>query len=232
MVQTNLAESRQKAQAMIMQGSVYDPSGKILKPGTLLDPEYQLKVKEQLPFVSRGGVKISHALTHFEIDLTDLVVLDVGASTGGFTDCALQNNAKHVFAVDVGHSQIHYSLAQSPKVTVMEKTNARYPFELTQKVDFVCIDVSFISTKLIIPQVISHMNQDGKLLSLIKPQFEAGKEAVGKGGGVRDPHIHKEVLASFATWTTEQGFNLIGICESPILGRNGNKEFFGLLTNK
>ena len=142
MVQTNLAETRQKAQAMIMQGSAYDPSGKILKPGTLLDPDHKLNVKEQLPYVSRGGLKISHALEHFNIDLSGLTVLDVGASTGGFTDCALQNNAKHVFAVDVGHSQIHYSLAQNDQVTVIEKTNSRYPFELPSKVDFICIDVS------------------------------------------------------------------------------------------
>mgnify|MGYP003320518599 FL=1 len=231
MVQTNLAETRQKAQAMIMQGSVYDPSGKILKAGTLLDPEYELIVKEQLPYVSRGGVKIAHALEYFDIDLKGLTILDVGASTGGFTDCALQHNASHVYALDVGHSQIHYSLAKNSQVTVIEKTNARYPFELPCKVDFICIDVSFISTKLIIPEVISHLNQRGKLLSLIKPQFEAGRDAVGKGGVIKDPKVHEQVLNDFISWCESESFDLIGTCESPILGRNGNKEFFGLLAN-
>ena len=231
MVQTNLAETRQKAQAMIMQGSAYDPSGKILNPGTLLDPDHKLNVKEQLPYVSRGGLKISHALEHFNIDLNGLTVLDVGASTGGFTDCALQNNAKHVFAVDVGHSQIHYSLAQNDQVTVIEKTNARYPFELPSKVDFICIDVSFISTRLIIPSVISHLSNQGSLLSLIKPQFEAGRDSVGKGGIIKDPNIHNQVMNGFTSWCEIEGFKLLGTCESPILGRNGNKEFFGLLTN-
>lgn len=232
MVQTNLAESRQKAQALIMQGSVYDPSGRILKPGTLLDPDHKLAVKAQLPYVSRGGLKIAHALDHFNIDLKGLTILDVGASTGGFTDCALQREAEHVFALDVGHGQIHYTLSQNKQVTVIEKTNARYPFELSKSVDFICIDVSFISTKLIIPEVSNHLKNEGQILSLIKPQFEAGKDAVGRGGVVRDPKIHQAVVNGFIDWATDNGFQLLGTCESPILGRNGNKEFFGLLTFK
>jgi 23S rRNA (cytidine1920-2'-O)/16S rRNA (cytidine1409-2'-O)-methyltransferase len=230
LVKNNQVETRQKAQALIMQGSAYDPSGKIIKPGTLLDESHTLIVKEQLPYVGRGGVKMAHALKTFDIDVADLTILDVGASTGGFTDCAIQRGASHIYALDVGHGQIHHSLQNKPNITIIEKTNARYPFDLPTKVHGIFIDVAFISNRLILPEVSTHLKNDGFIICLIKPQFEAGQEYVGYRGVIRDPKVHEMVITDFKTWAQDNKFNVLELCDSPISGRNGNKEFFAYLT--
>lgn len=188
-----LAESREQAQALIMEGVVYTPTGRVLKAGSTLSADVDLEVKGRLPFVSRGGLKLAHALDEFQLDVSGLSVLDVGASTGGFTDCVLQRDANMVYAVDVGHGQLHYGLRKDERVSVMEKTNARYPFELPELVDLIVMDVSFISIGMVIPEVIRHLKQGHYIVSLVKPQFECQRDQVGRGGVIKDPKVHASV---------------------------------------
>ena len=224
-----LAESREQAQALIMEGVVYTPTGRVLKAGSTLSADVDLEVKGRLPFVSRGGLKLAHALDEFQLDVSGLIVLDVGASTGGFTDCVLQRDANKVYAVDVGHGQLHYGLRKDERVSVMEKTNARYPFELPELVDLIVMDVSFISIGMVIPEVIRHLNQGHYIVSLVKPQFESQRDQVGRGGVIKDPKVHASVLGKIVNWAVGQDIRVRNICRSPIQGDSGNREFFILL---
>ncbi len=229
LAERGLAESRERAQALIMEGLVYTPAGRVLKPGTSLPDDTPLEVRGGLPYVSRGGVKLAQALSVFKLSVDGLVALDVGASTGGFTDCLLQKGASRVYAVDVGRGQLHHRLRLDPRVVLTEKCNARYAFELPEQVDIVTIDVSFISLTLIIPSVITHLKAGCQVVALVKPQFEAGREQVGRGGVVRDPKIHDQVMGRMVAWAEEQGLRVVNQCDSPILGSAGNREFFLLL---
>ena len=224
-----LADSREQAQALIMEGVVYTPSGRVLKAGSTLPEDVELEVKGRLPFVGRGGVKMAHALDQFQIDPDGLTVLDVGASTGGFTDCLLQRGARHVYAVDVGHGQMDYRLRQDDRVTVMEKTNARHPFELPEQVDLMVMDVSFISISMVIPEAARHLKPGCHIVALVKPQFEAQKSQVGRGGVIKDPKVHAGVLGKTVNWAVGQGLRVRNMCRSPIQGDAGNREFFILL---
>lgn len=224
-----LADSRERAQALIMEGVVYTPSGRVLKAGSTLPEDVELEVKGRLPFVSRGGVKLSHALDQFRLDVGGLTVLDVGASTGGFTDCLLQRDARRVYAVDVGHGQMDYGLRQDERVTVMEKTNSRHPFELSEQVDLIVMDVSFISISMVIPEAVKHLKSGRYVVSLVKPQFEAKKSQVGRGGVIKDPRVHAGVLGKTVNWAVGKGLRVRDMCRSPIQGDAGNREFFILL---
>ena len=186
-------------------------------------------MKGRLPFVSRGGVKLAHALEEFQVDVAGLTVLDVGASTGGFTDCVLQRGARVVYAVDVGHGQLNYGLRRDDRVVVMEKTNARHPFDLPEPVDLMVMDVSFISISMVIPEAMKHLKPGQYIVSLVKPQFESQKGQVGKGGVIRDPKIHADVLGRTVNWAVGHGLRVRNICRSPIQGDAGNREFFILL---
>lgn len=231
-----MAETRERAQALIIEGLVYLPGGRPLKPGSLLAPDAAMEMKRVLPYVGRGGVKLAHALDHFDVDGDVKLALDVGASTGGFTDCLLQRGVRRVVALDVGYGQMDYRLRRDARVFVMEKVNARYPFSLAEdgstgepKVDLATVDVSFISLTKVLPQVALHVKPGCPLIALVKPQFEAGREDVGRGGIVKDPRIHARVLGRMVLWVVDQGFRLRGLVPSPILGDAGNREFFLLL---
>ena len=229
LVERGLAESRERAQALIMEGVVYTPSGRVLKAGSTMPSDVELEVKGRLPFVGRGGVKLAHALDQFQLDVSGLTALDIGASTGGFTDCLLQRGARRVYAVDVGHGQMDYGLRQDPRVAVLEKTHARHPFELPEPVDLVTMDVSFISLTMVVPEAARHLNPGRYIAALVKPQFEAPKEQVGRGGVIKDPKVHAAVLGKMVNWAVGQGLRVRNMCRSPILGDAGNQEFFILL---
>ena len=229
LVERGLAESREQAQTLIAEGLVFSQSGRVLKPSSILLRTVSLEVRGSLPYVSRGGLKLAHALDSFNLPLEGSVALDVGASTGGFADCMLQRGAERVYALDVGHGQLSYKLRRDPRVVVMERCNARYPFDLPEPVDIVTIDVSFISLTLIIPPAIKHLRDGSYIVALVKPQFEARKEEVGRGGVIRDPQIHARVLGRCITWVVSHGLRLRDLRASPILGDAGNREFFLLL---
>ncbi len=229
LTERGLAESREQAQTLIMEGLVFSPAGRVLKASSPLSDATPLEVRGRLPYVGRGGVKLAHALDCFGVDPEGMVALDVGASTGGFTDCVLQRGAQRVYAVDVGHGQMHQRLRDDCRVTVMEKMNARYPFELPEPVDLVTIDVSFISLRLVIPPAAAHLKAGQALVVLVKPQFEAERGQVGRRGVIKDPKIHARVQERVIEWATEQGFSVAGQCASPILGDAGNREFFLML---
>lgn len=229
LVERGLAESREQAQALIMEGVVYAPTGRVLKAGTQIADTVPLEVRGRLPFVGRGGVKLEHALTQFSQEVRGLTALDVGASTGGFTDCLLQRGASRVYAVDVGHGQLAYRLRQDDRVVVLEKCNARYEYDLPELVDLVVIDVSFISLSLVIPPALNHLKNGCYLIALVKPQFEAPKGKVGRGGVIKAPKIHAAVLSKVINWAVNQKLRVRGLCRSPIFGDAGNTEFFLLL---
>jgi len=216
---------------MVMAGYVQVGGRLVIKPGTLVAAGSSIRVIQPLPFVSRGGLKLAHALDVFHLCPRGLACLDVGASTGGFTDCLLQRGARKVYAVDVGHGQLDYRLRQDPRVDVMERVNARHGIDLPEKADLAAIDVSFISLELVIPPTARCLTADGVLLALVKPQFEAGRGKVGKGGVVRDPKVHAEVLSRLINWVVRDGgLRLAGLTPSPVLGDAGNREFFLCLT--
>jgi len=232
LVQKGLAESREKARAMIMAGLVEVDKVAANKPGYLVAPLSNLSVKKPLPYVSRGGLKLEAALDTFSLDVKDRVLLDVGASTGGFTDCLLQRGAKRVVAVDVGYGQFHWRLRQDPRVVLLEKTNIRNltPAVVQEDLDGAVIDVSFISLKLVLPAVSQFLKPQAFVVALVKPQFEVGKGQVGKGGVVRDPALHQEVLNSLCSFFREVGWKVKEQMPSPVLGPKGNKEFLVHLT--
>ena len=229
MVARGLVASRAKAQALIMAGEVVVAGKKIIKPGTLVSEEAVITILEPPPFVSRGGIKLEHALAQFRLDVSAKVAADIGASTGGFTDCLLQRGAKRVYAIDVGYGQLDYHLRRDSRVVVMERVNARYPISLPEKVDLATMDLSFISVKKVIPSIVELLNKDGYLLVLIKPQFEAKKSEVGRGGVIKEPEVHAMVMGRFIAWVVEHNLRLKGLVESPICGSSGNREFFVLL---
>ncbi len=222
-------ESRAKAQALIMAGEVLVEGKAVTKSGTLIAEEAAITIIEPPPFVSRGGLKLDYALDRFQLDVSSKVVADVGASTGGFTDCLLKRGASRVYAIDVGYGQLDYRLRQDSRVVVIERVNARYPITLPEKVDLATIDVSFISVEKVIPSVAELLKDSGYLLVLIKPQFEAKRQEVGKGGVIKQPVVHARVLGRFIHWMIKHSFRLGGLVASPILGASGNKEFFVLL---
>ena len=227
-----LCPSRERAKTAIMEGIVYIAGQKAGKAGDMVDENAELEVRgNENAFVSRGGKKIEKALNYFNIDPTDLVVMDVGASTGGFTDCLLRRGAEKVYSIDVGYGQLAWSLRQDPRVKCMERTNIRYvtPDMLEETPSFCVIDVSFISLKLILPAVHRVLKEGGHVACLIKPQFEAGREKVGKKGVVRDPSVHLEVLENFLTHAKDSGFTVLDITFSPIRGPEGNIEYLGYL---
>lgn len=224
-----LAESREQAQALIMAGAVFAPAGRVLKPGAALPESTPLELRGRLPYVSRGGLKLAGALDAFGLDVAGRIALDVGASTGGFADCLLQRGARRVYALDVGHGQLHHKLRQDDRVILREKCNARHPYALPEPVDLAVIDVSFISLTLVLPPAAAHLRPGGWLAALVKPQFEAGRAQVGRGGLVKDPKIHAAVLGKTALWALEQGWRLRNMCRAPITGDKGNQEFFILL---
>ncbi len=229
LAERGLADSREQAQVMIMEGLVFALSGRVAKASSALPEDAHLEVRGRLAYVSRGGLKLAGALDIFALAVEGQIALDVGASTGGFTDCLLQRGVRHVYAVDVGHGQLHYRLTRDDRVTVMEKTNARHNYHLPELVDLVVIDVSFISLNLVIPPALEHLRAGGHIVALVKPQFEAPREQVGRGGIIKDPKVHAAVLGRTVIRATEQRLRLRGMCQSPILGDKGNREFFLLL---
>ena len=227
-VEKGLVDSRQRAQALIMAGSVLVDRKPVDKPGTRVDTDAAIDVKgEQMTFVSRGGLKLEAALDGFGIDVEGRICLDVGASTGGFTDCLLQRGAHQVFAVDVGYGQMAWKLRQDARVTVIERVNIRYMEKdrLPCPVDLAVIDVSFISLRIVVPSVMRFLRPGGEIVALIKPQFEVGRGKVGKGGVVRDPALHQEVLAELAGFFSDLGMACSAPLPSPLLGPKGNREF-------
>lgn len=229
LVKKGLFSSREQAKRSIMAGLVYMNNERIDKAGTRVPVDVSIEVKRQLhPYVSRGGLKLEEAIRAFGLQLENRVVLDIGASTGGFTDCALQNGARIVYAIDVGYGQLAWKLRQDPRVTVMERTNFRYlnPEDLTgERPDLAVADVSFISLKHILPNIKRLLQTDGEAVTLIKPQFEAGKEEVGKKGIVKDPKVHRQVLLKTVCLADSLGFCVKGLVPSPIQGGEGNIEF-------
>ena len=228
LVKRNLAESREKAKAIIMSGNVFVEGQREDKAGSTFPEEVYIEVKgNKLPYVSRGGLKLEKAIANFDVELQDKVCTDVGSSTGGFTDCMLQNGARKVFAIDVGTNQLAWKLRQDERVVCMEKTNIRYvtPEDLGEAIDFSSIDVSFISLSLILPVMHNLLKNEGRAVCLIKPQFEAGKENVGKKGVVREKSVHIAVVEKICNLVLESGFSLLGLDFSPVKGPEGNIEY-------
>lgn len=228
LVQKGLVSTRARARSLIMSGAVFVDGVRVDKAGTLVPEGSNIEIKDSaLRYVSRGGIKLEAALREFGVDAQDKVALDIGASTGGFTDCLLQHGAKKVYAVDVGYGQLDWKLRNNPRVAVKERVNARYlKFEdIGEPVDICTIDVSFISLTMIIPPLLHILKPGGILIALIKPQFEVGKGEVGKGGIVKDEGKHKEVVDKITSFLEELNFKILGVIPSPILGADGNKEF-------
>jgi 23S rRNA (cytidine1920-2'-O)/16S rRNA (cytidine1409-2'-O)-methyltransferase len=233
LVEQGLAESRQKAQAIIMAGQVFIGTKRYDKAGMAVDENEKLEVRGRtLRYVSRGGLKLEKAMAQFPISLSGEVAADIGASTGGFTDCMLQNGAVKVYAVDVGYGQLAWSIRNDERVVCLERTNARYltTEQIPDPLDFASIDVSFISLKLILPALRPLMKETGQVAALIKPQFEAGREKVGKKGVVRDPKVHLEVLEQVLKYAEDADFTVKGLTFSPIRGPEGIIEYLGFLT--
>jgi 23S rRNA (cytidine1920-2'-O)/16S rRNA (cytidine1409-2'-O)-methyltransferase len=228
LVSRALAESRTRAQALIMAGAVFSGERKLVKAGDMLAEDAPLEVRgKDHPWVSRGGIKLAHGLDHFGFDVSGAIALDVGSSTGGFTDVLLSRGAAKVYAVDVGTNQLAWKLRPDPRVVVLEQTNARYltTEQVPEPVDVVVCDASFISLAKVLEAPLKLAKAGAKLVALIKPQFEAGREEVGKGGVVRDPAVHERVCAAGGEWVESQGWSVLGITPSPITGPEGNVEF-------
>jgi len=227
-VECGIAQSRERAKSLIMAGKITVNDKINDKPGILVSEDDAIALKgKDIPFVSRGGIKLESALMSFNIDINGLVCLDVGASTGGFTDCLLKHGAKQVIAVDVGYGQMAWNLRKDPRVITIERTNIRYlPYEaISRPIDIVTIDVSFISLKIVVPAVLKFMKANADIIALIKPQFEVGKGKVGKGGVVREPLMHDEVIKNLSAFFIETGLKIEGVISSPVNGPKGNKEF-------
>lgn len=220
--------SKSRAQAMIMSGTVYVDGQKETKSGSMFPEDTIVEVRDNsLKYVSRGGLKLEKAMQEFAVDLKGKVCMDIGSSTGGFTDCMLQNGASRVYAVDVGKGQLHYKLREDDRVVVMEKTNIRYvtPEDIPEKIQFASVDVSFISLSLVLPAALPLLDERKELVMLIKPQFEAGREKVGKKGVVREPKVHKEVIEKTVNLAEENGLTVSGLSYSPVKGPEGNIEY-------
>lgn len=233
MTELGLCDSRNRAQALIMSGEVYVDGQKCDKAGTQISEDARIEVRGNVcPYVSRGGLKLEKALRDFGVDPTGCVCSDSGASTGGFTDCLLQKGAKKVFAIDVGYGQLAWAIRNDPRVVCMERTNIRYvtPEQLGEPLDLSVVDVSFISLRIVLPAIRALLKPTGQIVCLIKPQFEAGKDKVGKKGVVRDPKVHEEVLNGFLALAAELGMTVRNLTFSPVKGPEGNIEFLGHLS--
>lgn len=228
LVERGLVESRARAQAVILAGLVFSGERRLDKPGLAVSPDTPLELRgRDHPWVSRGGLKLAHALDHFAFDVDGAVAIDVGASTGGFTDVLLARGAARVFAVDVGQGQLAWKLRNDPRVVVLEKTNARHlaAAQIPDPIDLIVCDASFIGLEIVLPAALALAKPGARLVALIKPQFEVGPARVGKGGVVRDPALHQEVCDRIASWLPRIGWTVIGVTPSPILGPEGNREF-------
>ena len=235
LTERGLFDSREKAKAAIMAGEIYIDGQRIDKAGTKVDTEAEITVKEaSCPYVSRGGLKLEKATRAFGLELAGVKAVDIGASTGGFTDCMLRNGASHVYCIDVGYGQLDWKLRNVPRVTNMEKTNVRYlDVDLIgTDVDFISIDVSFISLKLVLPVAAQLLREGGQIVSLVKPQFEAGREQVGKKGIVRDPAVHRQVIRQVTEYASDCGLCPEGLAFSPVTGTKGNIEYLLFMTKK
>jgi len=235
LVDKKMVKSRQRAQAIIMAGKVLINNNLVDKPGTFISEKDDIILKtDDLPYVSRGGFKLENALQSFNINAENLVCLDVGASTGGFTDCLLQNGAKKIFAIDVGYGQLAWKLRQDPRVVVIERTNIRHmPLDaIPQRIDLVTIDVSFISLRIVVPAVLKFMQKDAIIIALVKPQFEVGKERVGKGGIVRNSAFIDDVIDELVAFFSKIGLTCKPLIPSPIQGSKGNREFLIFLSSR
>ena len=233
LVERMYADTRSKAQAIIMSGNVYVNGQKADKAGTSFEETVEIEVRGAVcPYVSRGGLKLEKALRDFGVDVNGFVCSDSGASTGGFTDCLLQQGARKVFAIDVGYGQLDWKIRSDPRVVVMERTNIRYvtPEDLGEALDLSVIDVSFISLKIVLPAIKALLKPSGQVLCLIKPQFEAGRGKVGRKGVIREPETHKQVLDGFVELANNLDFTILGLTFSPVKGPEGNIEFLGHLT--
>jgi 23S rRNA (cytidine1920-2'-O)/16S rRNA (cytidine1409-2'-O)-methyltransferase len=230
LVDRGTCQTRERARALIMSGAVLVGETKMDKAGTLVSPDAEIRIEgEDNPYVSRGGLKLKGALTAFAINVRDLVALDVGASTGGFTDCLLQEGARKVYAIDVGYGQLAWKLRTDERVVNLERTNVRYfeGSEIRDTIDLAAIDASFISLRLVIPAVLRLVKKnDAIILALIKPQFEAGRDEVEKHGVIRNPAVHDKVIEGIKEFSLELGLSIMGVCESPLIGPKGNREFF------
>ena len=229
LVDRGLVKSRERARALIMEGKVLVADGKVSKAGTMVPADADIRLlDEDIPFVSRGGLKLEAAISFFGIDPAGLVVMDVGCSTGGFTDCVLKKGARKVYAIDVGYGQFDWSLRGDPRVVLLEKTNIRYLEQesVPDRIDLAVIDVSFISLVKVLPRVFAFLSQEGKALALVKPQFEVGRGLVGKGGIVRDESARLDSVERVKEGVAEMGFATQGVFESPVRGQKGNIEYF------
>lgn len=229
LIKNNLFESRTRAQAAIIAGLILVDNQKIEKPGIKVEETAQIRVLgDACPYVSRGGLKLEKALVDFKIDVSDLTAADIGAGTGGFTDCLLKHGAKKVYAIDVGYGQIDWKLRNDTRVVVMERKNARdlTAGDLNEKIDLAVMDVSFISILKVLPAVRNILKEGGDVITLVKPQFEAGREEVPRGGVIRNSNVHKKVLEKVKAGTQELGFKYLGEIQSPITGKDGNIEYF------
>ena len=229
LVERGLASTRAQAQALLRAGEVFSGETRIETPGRMVAGDAPLRVAERPRYVGRGGIKLAGALSAFALDVHDGSALDVGASTGGFTDCLLQAGVRRVYALDVGRAQLAERRRTDPRVVSMERTNARTAFPLPEPVDLVVADVSFISLRLVLPPALAHLRAGGHALALVKPQFEAGRGQVGRGGIVRDARVHAQVVGGFCLWAIERGLRLLGVRPSVLRGDAGNREYFVLL---
>lgn len=232
LVEKGMVESRSLAQRLVMAGQVRVAGEVMLKPSTIVDSKVEVTIEKGLKFVSRGGEKLEAALEAFALDVKDAICADVGSSTGGFCDCLLQRGAKRIYAIDVGKGILHWKLRQRQEIIVMEQTNARFVERLPELIQFISIDASFISLKTLLPVVKGWMFENGDVVALIKPQFEAGRKEVAKGDGViRDPEVHRRVLIEILDFTQSIGFSIQGLIRSPLQGPKGNVEFLVWLHN-
>ena len=232
LVDRGLVQSRERASALIMEGKVTVNDVRIDKAGTKVFSDSSLKLKENdIPYVSRGGIKLAYALDEFNLEVTDKIALDIGASTGGFTDCLLQRGARKVYAIDVGYGQLAWKIRQDPRVVSLERRNIRYldTKEVGEKADLAVVDISFISLTKTLNKVTELIREEGYIIALIKPQFEVEKGGVGKGGIVKDPEKHRQVIEKIKGFASLNNLKVLGLIESPILGADGNKEFLILL---
>jgi 23S rRNA (cytidine1920-2'-O)/16S rRNA (cytidine1409-2'-O)-methyltransferase len=230
LVERGLVESREQGRRLIMAGEVLVDGQVMDKPGMQVSGGADIRLRTKLPYVSRGGLKLETALDSFAVPVAGVVAADVGASTGGFTDCLLQRGARKVYAIDVGYGQLAWRLRQDPRVVVMERVNVRYLESLPEPIDLATVDVSFISLELVLPNVISWLKPAGDIIALIKPQFEAGRAEVGKGGVVKDSEVHRVVLGKILGWALDHGLAVRGLMASPLKGPAGNVEFLAHLT--
>jgi 23S rRNA (cytidine1920-2'-O)/16S rRNA (cytidine1409-2'-O)-methyltransferase len=231
LLERGLVGSREKARAVVMAGSVLVDDQPAVRPASLVEEGVSLRLLPGPRYVGRGGEKLEHALDVFGVDAAGAVAADIGASTGGFTDCLLQRGASRVYAVDVGQGQLDVRLRREPRVVVMEGVNARYLEELPEPVDLVTVDVAFISLRLVLPAIRRLLRPGGIIVALFKPQFEAARREVGRGGVIRDPQMHARLIGRFAAWCVKSGLRVIGLTASPLLGPAGNREFFFHLRN-